>query len=154
MDFEPGMMRLSGDIGFSSNGTGLMNGSAAQLGGAFGYFFSANLEAGLSGDLDTIDRGGGVDLDYTALNLFGRYYMTTYGATRPYAEISAGLGTASVGALEENVTALTGSIGVMHFFKEDLAIELELQNTSYLLPDVSGGDTDSWSGSVGLSWFF
>ncbi|MDA0666927.1 MAG: hypothetical protein O3A95_04125 [Planctomycetota bacterium] len=155
VEFEPGLMRLSGDIGFASNGTGLLDGSAAQFGGAFGYFATENLEAGLSGDFDSINITGSDDnLEYAGLNIFGRYYTSTYGSTRPYAELSVGLGTASIGPGEENVTAIIGSIGVMHFIATDWAIELELQKSEYLLPDVSGGDTGAWGGSVGLAWFF
>lgn len=155
MEFEPGLMRLGGAIGFASNGTGVLNGSAVQLEGTFGYFTSENIEVGMSGDFDSINISGSADnLEYTALNLFGRYYTSTYGATRPYAELSAGLGTASVNSFEENVTAIAGAIGVMHFIDSDLAIELELQKSEYLLPDTSGGDTSSWGGSVGLAWFF
>lgn len=155
MEFEPGMMRLSGDVGYSSNGTGILNGSAAQFGGAFGYFATANLEAGVSGDFDSIDLpGGGDNLEYAALNVFGRYYTSTFGATRPYAELSAGLGTASIGAFEENVTAFHGAMGVIHFLNENWAMELELQRSQYLFPDTSGGDTGSWGASVGLAWFF
>jgi len=154
MEFEPGMMRLSGDIGYASNGTGLLNGSATKLSGSFGYFATANLEAGINGGFDTINIPGPVDLEYTALNLFGRYYTTTYGSSRPYVELSTGLGTASVGSFEENVTAFAGAIGIMHFINEDLAIEMELQKSQYLLPDTTGADTSSWSGSIGLAWFF
>ena len=155
MEFEPGLMRLGGAVGYSSNGTGVLNGSAVQFEGTFGYFTTANIEAGLSGDFDSVNTSGSSDnMEYAGLNLFGRYYTATYGATRPYAELSAGLGTASLNSFEENVTAIAGAIGVMHFIDADLAIELELQKSEYLLPDTSGGDTSSWGGSVGLSWFF
>jgi len=148
-------MRLGGDVGYASNGTGLLNGSAVQFGGAFGYFFTENLEAGLSGDFHSINIKGSQDnLEYTSLNLFGRYYTRTFGATRPFVELGAGLGTASVGSLEENVNSFTGTMGIMHFISEDLAIELGLSRNQYYLPDLSGGDTGSWSGSVGVSWFF
>ena len=154
MEFEPGMMRLSGDVGYASNGTGLLDGSAAQLGGAFGYFATANLEAGLSGDLDSINVTGSDNNEYTGLNGFGRYYTSTYGSTRSYVELSAGRGVFSNNVGEENVIALVGSIGVMHFVHTNWAIELELQKSQYLFPDTSGSDTGAWGGSVGLAWFF
>ncbi|PCJ54206.1 MAG: hypothetical protein COA70_06120 [Planctomycetota bacterium] len=154
MEFEPGMMRLGGDIGYASNGTGLLNGSATKFSGAFGYFATANLEAGLNGGFDTINVPGPDNLEYTALNLFGRYYTTTFGTSRPYVELSAGRGTASLRSFEENVNSFAGAIGIMHFIDENLAIEMELQRSQYLLPDTTGADTGSWSGSIGLAWFF
>lgn len=153
VDFQPGTWRLSGDVGYASNGTGALNGTSTQLGGSIGYFVTESTEVGLGGDYEDINpEGSSASLENTSLNIFGRYYTSTNSPTRFFGELAAGLGTTSSGSLENDLGTFAGSVGVLHFFAEDLAWEFALEKTFY---GISGAaDTDSWSGSVGISWIF
>ncbi len=156
VEFTPGTFRLSGDVGYSSNGNGSVNGNATQLGGSLGYFLTPGLEMGLGGDYEKVNRIlSGQSLENTFLSIFARYYTTTVGSTRPFAELSAGMGTTSFGVAEEDLRVLAGTMGFLHFLSDTLAVEVAVEKTFYAFPNSSTAiDTDSWSGSVGLSWFF
>ena len=156
MDFQPGIWRLSGDLGYASNGTGALNGTSVQLGGSAGYFVQENLEVGLAADYEDVNvESPASDLENASLGLFGRWYTTNISSTRPFVELGAGLGTTSGdGGVEDDLRYISGAFGLLHFFTEDLAWEFALEKTFYSFPDASVPDTDSWSGSIGISWLF
>lgn len=156
VDFQPGHWRLSGDLGYASNGTGALNGTSVQLGGSAGYFVTETIEIGLAADYEDINvEAPASDLENTSMGLFGRFYTTNISATRPFVELGAGLGITSADAsIEEDLSYFSGAVGLLHFFTEDLAWEFALEKTFYSFPDSSVSDTDSWSGSIGISWIF
>lgn len=156
VDFQPGHWRLSGDLGYASNGTGALNGTSVQLGGSVGYFATNNLEVGLGADYEDINvENTSSDLENASLGLFTRWYTTNISSTRPFVELGAGLGTTSGdSSIEEDLSYFSGAIGLLHFFTPDMAWEFAIEKTFYSFPDSSVSDTDSWSGSIGVSWIF
>lgn len=154
-DFHSGMWRLSGDIGHSSNGNGTVNGDATQLGGSIGFFVTDAIEIGLGGDFETINKKQSEeDMENAFLSVFSRYYTTGFGATRPFVEMGVGFGTTSLGPLEEDLNVFSGTFGVVHFLSQDWALEFAVEKSFYQFPNSTAINTASWSGSVGVSWFF
>jgi hypothetical protein len=155
MDFQSGDWRLSGDLSYASNGSGTVNGESVGLGGSIGYFVNEAVEVGLGGDFETVNVKSSVDdLENTYLSLFGRYYTSSVGATRPFAELGLGLGTTSIGAGEIDLNVITGAVGMIHFLDDAWAVELALENTYYLFPSDPNPNSTSWAGVLGISVFF
>jgi len=155
MDFESGIWRLSGDLSYASNGNGTVNGDSAGLGGAVGYFVNDSFEVGLGADFESVNLKQSLpDLENTYLSLFGRYYTSSVGATRPFAELGVGLGTTSIGSGEIDLNVITGALGMVHFLDDAWALELSLENTFYLFPSDPNPSSNSWSGVFGVSMFF
>lgn len=155
LDFDSGLWRLSGDLSYASNGNGTVNGDSAGLGGSIGYFVDESIEVGLGADFESVNlKQSEPDLENTYLSLFGRYYTSPVGATRPFAELGFGLGTTSIGSGEIDLNVITGALGLVHFLDRNWALEISLENSYYLFPSDPNPSSTSWSGVFGVSMFF
>jgi hypothetical protein len=151
--FTAGTIRLGGDLGYSSNGTGTMNGDAAHLNGNAGYFVTDIIELGGSINIEDVNRKDGLsDLEGVFFNLYGRAYSTSIGPFRTFAELGAGVGTVDAGAADADVQLVQVSIGMMEFITDSISVELALEETLYLF-DSPAVDGNGLALNLGVSMF-
>jgi hypothetical protein len=152
-NFTAGTIRLGGDLGYSSNGTGTMNGDAAHLNGNVGYFLTDVIELGGSINIEDVNaKNGPADLEAVFFNLYGRAYSTSVGPFRTFAELGAGTGTVSAGSADADANLVQVSIGMMEFVTENVAVELSLEETFYLF-DSPAVDGTGLALNLGVSMF-
>jgi len=152
--FEAGTIRVGGDLGYSSNGTGIMNGDAVHLDGNVGYFVTDQIEVGAQFNIEDVNSKGGVDREATYFAFHGRAYGTTVGPYRTFAEAAFGyqMGTVTAGSAEADILgSVSVAFGLMQFITNDLAVELSLEET-YIGFD-GPGDGFGLAANLGLSWY-
>lgn len=152
-NFTAGTIRLGGDLGYSSNGTGTMNGDAAHLNGNVGYFVTDIIELGGSINIEDVNaKDGASDLEGVFFNLYGRAYSTSIGPFRTFAEFGAGVGTVEAGSADADAQLVQVSIGMMEFVTDNVAVELALEQTYYLF-DSPAVDGAGLALNLGVSMF-
>lgn len=154
--FEAGTIRLGGDLGYSSNGTGTMNGDAIHLDGNAGYFLTDLIEVGGQLNVEDVNVKSGTDVEAVYFALYGRAYGTNVGPYRTFAELGLGynMGTisASTGPGEVDMTGTASlAVGLLQFMTDDIAVELALEETYYGLD--GGGDGFGLALNLGVSWY-
>jgi hypothetical protein len=151
-NLHAGGFRVAGDLGYSSNGNGTMNGKSVHMDGKLGYLVTDILEVGASLGYESVNRENTADLDATFLSLYGRAYSTNAGPFRTFAEIGFGTGTATVGGSDADVNLISIAVGMMEFMTDDIAVELSLEDTFYGFssPAVDG---NGLALNLGVSWY-
>lgn len=151
--FAPGAFRVGGDLGYSSNGNGTMNGDALHLDGNVGYFVTDRIELGGAVNLEDVNRSGQTDLEAVFFEIYGRAYSNTVGPYRTFAELGWGTGTVEDISSSVNANILTFALGMMQFVSEDVAVELTLEETFFSLDSASTTDGNGLSVNLGVSMF-
>jgi len=154
LTFTSGTIRLGGDVGYSSNGTGSMNGNAAHLNGNAGYFVTDRVELGGSINIEDVNaKNGAADLEAVSFAAYARAYSSTVGPLRTFAELGFGTGTVDAGPASVDFSTFQLSIGVLEFVSKSVAVELALEETFYFF-DSPNADGNGLALNLGVSWYF
>ena len=150
--FEAGTIRVGGDLGYSTNGTGTMNGDAVHLDGNAGYFVTDQIEVGAAFNIEDVNVKGGSDLEAVSIGLYGRAYSSSVGPYRTFAELGLHSGNADASGSDADFNAVSIAIGMLQFISDDVAVELALEETfyGYSAPAVDG---NGLAINVGVSWY-
>ncbi|MCP4093243.1 MAG: hypothetical protein GY747_07320 [Planctomycetes bacterium] len=151
-NFEAGTIRVGGDLGYSSNGTGTMNGDAVHLDGNAGYFVTNQIEVGGAFNIEDVNVKGGSDLEAVSFGVYGRAYNSATGPYRTFAELGLAVGTVEAGSTEADLTALSIAVGMLQFISDDVAVELALEQSFYGF-DAPAVDGNGLALNVGVSWY-
>ena len=151
--FEAGTIRIGGNLGYSSNGTGTMNGNAAHLDGSAGYFVTDLIELGGAINIEDVNaKNGAADLESVTFSGYGRAYSTAVGPLRPFAELGYGVGVVEAASSEVDTQVLMISIGMMEFITDDISVDLSLKESFYFF-ETPGVDGNGLAINLGVSFY-
>jgi|FLOH01.1.fsa_nt_gi hypothetical protein len=152
-NFTSGTIRLGGDLGYSTNGTGTMDGSARHLNGNAGYFVTDKVELGGSVNIEDVNKKhGSANLEAVSFAVYARAYSTTVGPLRTFAELGVGMGSVDAGPASVDFSTFQLSIGMLEFISKSVAVELALEETFYFF-DSPNPDGSGLAINLGVSWY-
>ncbi|MDP7062358.1 MAG: hypothetical protein QF489_05420 [Planctomycetota bacterium] len=152
--FEAGTIRLGGDMGYSSNGTGTMNGDAVHLDGNAGFFVTDLIEVGGALNIEDVNIKGGADIEAVSFGLYGRAYNSASGPYRTFAELGMHAGTVESAFAEADLTAISIAVGMLQFVADNVAVELALEQSFYSFDDSAAVDGNGLALNLGVSMYF